>query len=227
MTNSSRLLLAGLLLLPIGINAAVFTFSGTQESVNTTARVTTTFSTNSLQVVIDQLEGNPSKIIQGVAAIDFNVLNGQTVLNGSLTSVAGQLITIADNGVFANQAGDPDWVKQNANDFLTTTLVGQIKHVLLGAPGTATTYPQANNSIAGNNGHPAFVREVLTLTYSIAGATTNSTIADVRLVFGTNAQNWKTTTPTTPTLENGVPEPSTFVLFGGALAVVGLVRRRK
>lgn len=215
-----RLAVLALILTGSQLEAAVITFTQTLNNFPVTARVTTTFGLNSLTIVLDQLVANPTSVIQGVAAIDFDVTGG---LNGTLTGVSGQLITIGSDKSFANLSGIPNWQKQSANDFLTTTLVGNNKNVLIGAPG-GSTYANANGSIAGNNGHPAWVSQSLTLTYAIQGVNSSSGISNLRLGFGT-VPAWVSPDPGEGT-NSAVPEPATCGLIGGSLLLLKLLVRR-
>ena len=224
-------LLAGLLAtLSTGfLHAAPITYTNADingSGLSASVTITPTFNVldQTLTFLINGLIGNPKSVIQGLSSIDFTVTGG---LTGTLSSVSGQLITIANNGSFASTAGTPNWQQTSApTDFYTTTLVGQNKNVLIGAPGVGG-YTNANGSIAGNNGHPAWVREELTLVYNIVGINANTNLTSLTLGFGTGPF-LVTADRLIPGSETGVPEPGTaLAMLSGVAALVGWRKFKK
>ncbi len=206
------------------INYSTSDINGTGLAASVTITPTFDVSNQSLTLLINGLVGNPKSVIQGLSTIDFTVTGG---LTGNLNSVSGQLITIAANKSFANISGTPNWQQTSApSDFLTTTLVGKNKNVLIGAP-AAGGYTNSNGSIAGNNGHPAWVREELTLIYNIIGITANTNLTSLTLGFGTGPF-LVTADRLIPGSETGVPEPGTaLAMLSGVAALAGWRKLKK
>ncbi len=194
--------------------------NGTGLSASVTITPTFSVLNQTLTLLINGLVANPKSVIQGLAAIDFTVTGG---LIGNLTSASGQLITIANSGTFANIAGTPNWLQTTPNtDFYTTTLSGGSKNVLLGAPAIGG-YTNANGSIAGNSGHPAWVREQFTLVYTLTGITASTNITSLSLGFGTVPFLVTANIP-----PSGVPEPGTAIaMLSGVAALAGWRKLKK
>lgn len=225
---STCLIAASLIATAGKMNATLITYSGTVGGQSANATINATFGLNSLTIVASGMTANPTSVVQALSAIDFSVLGG---LTGTLSSVSGQLITIAANKSFTNTVGTPIWAQSGPGFYTTAIGVGPSSpdHLLIGAPNGLNLYSNANGGIAGNGPHNPFVGQTLTLVYNITGATANSALASLELQFGTTASNEFRVNITNriPPNEQGVPEPSTAVFALAGFGAIAFWRTRK
>ncbi|HUS08190.1 MAG TPA: PEP-CTERM sorting domain-containing protein [Bryobacteraceae bacterium] len=194
--------------------------------------VTATFTTglNSLTVTVENLQTNPTSVIQALSDLAFTFSTGQTA--GSLTSSSTTYVDIATNGTYAiSGSGTTGWaLETNTNGGLRLCVLctGGLgpEHLLIGGPNSGTnTYSNANGSIAGNGPHNPFDYRVATFTLAITGLTVNSTVNSATFSFGTTEGRNITGVPGGGGGAGGeVPEPSTWVMLGSALAALAFKR---
>lgn len=190
-----------------------------------TATVNATFNTNSLTLVINGIVNNINSVGQGVSGVDFSIVGG---LTGTLASTSGQLVDVAGDGTATNVSGNPDWFQGAANDFATTALGSSgPDHVLIGAPNGSNVYSNANGSIKTSQSHKPFVREQITLVYTITGLTSTSNFSGFQLAFGTGP-DWVTipNDRIPPNEVPNIPEPATYAMMGGALIGLAFLRKK-
>ena len=92
---------------------------------------------------------------------------------------------------------------------------------IIGKPGPGGVYTNANNSIAGNDPHNPFINQTAEFLLTVAGITASTVISGFTFSFGTASGVIGVGVPT------AVPLPSAALLFGTALAGLGLLGRRR
>lgn len=186
-----------------------------QNGLPVDALVDITTGAGTVSVTLENLEANPKSVAQNLSnlVIDFSVPVGVT----SLTSSAGQEITVNSNGTFSlGGSVATGWALSSLTNAITLDdLAGGAApaHTLIGPPDGSSLYSNANSSIAGNGPHNPFLNQTATFTISAAGVTANTTVTG--LVFSFNTEAGFNTTGV------AVPEPSSLVLSGTGL-VMGL-----
>jgi hypothetical protein len=96
--------------------------------------------------------------------------------------------------------------------------------LILGGAG-ATSYPNANGSIAGNPGHNPFLQGNAMFTLTVSGVTVDTNITSATFSFGTGPGNTGELVPGVP---RTVPEPrSVAMLAAGLLFFAAVYFRRK
>ena len=190
------------------------------------ARATFSFGTNSLQIVLQNLEANPTSVIQAISDLEFTLSLGAS--SGSLSSSSGQEITIASGGTYTlGSTVSTGWgLTANGAGSFTLDVLGTATapaHLIIGPPDGSNVYSNANGSIAGNGPHNPFLDLSATFNLSIPGVTAGTTITGVNFSFGTTEG---TTVPGTQLLAESVPEPATLGLIGLGLAALGFSRKR-
>lgn len=196
------------------------------------AQATFTFGTNSLQIVLQNFQANPTSIVQALSDLEF-VINGTTSAS-SLTSSSGTERTIASNGTFSDGATvSTGWVFSSGgpSQFLLDVLSGPghagPAHLVIGPPDGSNVYSNANGSIAGNGPHNPVLANTATFNLSLTGVTSNTTISSVLFSFGTTPNDVTAEVPGTP-LPSPAPEPTSLALLGiGALAAAAIRRRKQ
>jgi hypothetical protein len=196
------------------------------QPVNASASFTT--GTNSLTIVLTNLQADPTSVIQNLSDLFFTLNTGQTV--GTLTSGTGQERTVGKNGVISDggvvAAG---WVlSTSGSGFLLDVLAGLghagPEHTIIGpANGVSGIYGNANGSIANNGAHNPFLNQSATFVLSIAGVTMDSFVNSATFSFGTTAGE------NVPGVHITNPEPASIASMGIGLGSIGLLalgRRR-
>lgn len=189
------------------------------------AQATFTFGTDTLQIVLQNLEGNPTSVIQALSDLEFTL---STIAGASsISSSSGTERTIHGDGTFTDGASvSTGWALNGGGASFQLDVLGTAigpAHLLIGPPGPLG-YSNANGSIAGNGPHNPFLAETATFNLFLPGVTANTTITSATFSFGTT--EGQATVPGTPIPEE-IPEPGSLALIGLGLAAIAFVRRRQ
>lgn len=181
-------------------------------------KATITTGANSIQIVLENLQANPTSVVQCISGFDFHVSTGQNA--GVIASSSGLLRDISNTGTYVDGATPPTgWgLTTNGANLLLNALgfVGP-EGLIIGPPNGSNLYAGANGSIAGNGPHNPFIGLTATFNLTVAGVTTASTIDAATFRFNTSPGN------NVP--GEIVPEPATLALLPAALMLCA--RRRK
>lgn len=197
--------------------------------VDATAQITT--GSNTITIVLTNLEVNPTTVAQNVSDFSFTI-NGGT-LTGATVAESGNSTTVAKDGSYSTPAADTfTWVPTLSGSSGSLTDLSGSGHsgpayTILGAPDPSSGLYDStgNGSIAGNNAHNPFLFETATFTITGAtgsGITSSTTITGFTFSFGTTAGNDVTGV--------AVPEPGSLVLGligAGVAGGIGLRRRNR
>src|SRR5262245_250940 len=195
-----------------------FTASGVGGDGPESASATVTTGAGTVTVVLSSLITNPTAAGQLVSDIAIN-LGGGVPASASLSSASGTTINIASGGAVTPGGLITHWGATVVGGTIFLATAG------LGAPGgmpinliigTAASYPAANPSITNRNPSIQGTGTFLLTTPNVLATTP---ITSVVFSFGTGPD---TTLPGVP-----VPEPTSLLLTGTALAVFGLWWRRR
>jgi hypothetical protein len=190
------------------------------------ASVSFTTAAGSLSIVLTDLQANPKDVAQLLSDLSFTVGNGGSLTGASLSSSAGQEITVNSNGTSSLGAlVASGWVptlsgSSGSLDALAAGGAGPT-HLIIGPPDGGGLYSAAKGSIAGNGPHNPFLNQVVSFSITAPGIAADTTITSATFSFGTVSGI------DIPGVL--VPEPSSVVLAGIGVGLVGLVvlRRRR
>ena len=194
-----------------------------KEPVN--AKATLTTGTNTVTIVLENLQTNEKSVGQNLSSFFFTLSTGQKV--GTVSSSSGLERTVNSNKTFTDGSSTAaGWVlSTSGSGLLLNVLAGTghagPAHTIIGLP-SGSTYANANNSIAGNGPHNPFLALSATFTLNIPGVTANSKINSASFGFGTTAGDNVAGVSIDP-----VPEPSTIVLALAGLLAACLWRRAR
>jgi hypothetical protein len=194
---------------------------GTLGGLPVEAKATFTTGNGTIDVTIINLQANPTSITQNVSDLIFTISTGQT--SGSILSSSALERSVASNGTYSDgSVVSSGWALSTVGTDLRLAVTGtptSPEHTLIGDPGSAGLYSNANSSIAGSNPHNPFLTGPLTFALSIPGVTTDSTITAATFSFGTSTATLPGTTI--------IPEPTPILLLGFGLVGLGLWRRQR
>jgi hypothetical protein len=190
-----------------------------------------TMGNGSITIVLKNLQGNPTSVIQDLSDLSFVVGHG-SLAGSSESGATAQEITVNKNKTFSlgtnlTTPGAVGWVYSSSTTTGTLDVLGGgalgPKHLIIGPPG-GTTYSNANGSIAGNKPHNPFLNQLATFVITAPNITESSTISSVNFSFGTTSG-----VDIGGVVSHPIPEPSSLML---SLIGIGLVttltfRRRR
>jgi hypothetical protein len=185
-----------------------------------------TTSAGSLSIILTNLEANPTSVVQCLSDLQFTLGNGGSLTGASLSSSAGQEITVNSNGTFTlGSTVATGWVQTLSGTSGVLDVLGAggagPTHLIIGPPGAMSTYSNANGSIAGNKPHNPFLDQSATFTITGASITADTTITSATFSFGTTEG---------ANLVPGVavPEPGSLALCAtGTTSIFGFVVFRR
>jgi hypothetical protein len=187
------------------------------------AKVTFTTGTDSINVLLENFQADPTSVIQNLSGVFFFMSGGETA--GAVTSSSSIPRMIAKDETYSDDAAvDTGWELGTLGDALHLHVLGTDAgpgHTLIGPPNASDKYANANGSIAGNKPHNPFLAESATFVLDVPGVTEDSIVLAVIFEYGTSGDT--TDTVGEPPL---IPEPATLSLLalGGLLM---LNRRRR
>ena len=196
-------------------------------AVDASAVITLTPGSDTVTVVLTNLQPNPTDVAQTISDLSFTLSNGFTLSGATTTPVATLLCIGASTGCDATSTAVKPWGLSASGD--TITLEG-----VFGSKGIAPSqeiigpgpYTAANGSINGNGPHNPFINQTATFTFAVSGLTSDTTVTGGTFSFGTQ--------PEFVTAGGGgggggggseVPEPGSVVLAlsGGLLLISGKI----
>lgn len=188
--------------------------------------VSFTTTTDTLTIVMQNLQADPTSVVQNPSGIFFSIDSGQTA--GTLTSGTGTERTVNGDGTFFDGGTvSAGWILGVSGttfqiDDLSGTGHAGPTHTLLGPPNTSTgIYTSAGGSIAGNSAHNPFLNQTVTFIVNIPGLTDASNITDTVIQFGTAAGT------NVPLQTPSVPEPTSLAMLSIGLGSLGVWRLRR
>jgi hypothetical protein len=189
---------------------------------NAEADITT--GNGTITITLKNLQANPTDVAQSLTDLFVTVGNGGSLTGSTLSSSAGQELTVNSGGTFTlGSTVAAGWVYSTSSS--TQLLLNDLgaggagpAHSILGGPDGGNGYSAANGSIAGNNAHNPFLNQSASFTIGAPGVTSTTSITGVIFSFGTVSGDNIVGT------RAAVPEPTSLALMGIGLGSAGLVR---
>jgi len=183
------------------------------------AQVTFETGTDSITVIIENLQADPTSVVQNISGLLFTIDTGQT--DGTLVSSSGLTRIVFDDETYTDgSVGDTGWELELIDDAMHLHVLGTDAgpaHTIIGPPNASDLYSNANGSITMKNGkspHNPFIAQEATFVLNVPGVTADSSIATMTLEFNTS-----------PGSTYSTPEPATMILIAAGLPL--LLKRRR
>ena len=160
------------------------------------ARATFTTSANQVSILLENLQVDPTSVVQCISGLQFTLSTGQNA--GSLLSSLGLERRVNDDASFDDLSNAASgWSLATVGSSLKLNVLGMPTapaHLVIGPPlenagkshGTAGSYADANGSITGGPHNP-FFGEALNFTVTVPGVTSQSSITGTTFQFNTSA----------------------------------------
>ncbi|MGC8519551.1 MAG: PEP-CTERM sorting domain-containing protein [Steroidobacteraceae bacterium] len=195
-----------------------------------------TLSANTLGIQLTDTEANPTDVAQLISGLSFTLSNGLSLANGTLTSSMANFVTVATGGsLTASGSGPTGWMLYPSFtlcDICSSSVSGGTSvpaGLIIGPPGSGSTYSAANGSIAGNKPHNPFIDQTASYTLNIQGLSAIDSISSVTFRFGTTyGTDTVNGVCTADCGGTSVAEPGALALFGaGLLGCALFINRRR
>jgi len=196
------------------------------QPVNAEADITT--SAGQIQIVLKNLQANPTSVIQCISSFSFTLASPANLTGSSQTAANAPTINVNNGGTTTpgstlTTVAAVGWVFTAGPPGLLNVLgaggAGPA-NLIIGPPGAGGVYSNAGGSIAGNGPHNPFLNQTATFTITAPNVTAGTTIASVIFGFGTTGD--------APVPGTGqTPEPATVITLVTGLPFGLLALRRR
>ena len=180
----------------------------TQDSKPVNVSATFTTGTNSLVVVVNNLQANPASAIENLSDLDFVISTGQTAVGsgGRLTSTSGAARTVGKAPSGNNQPFTTRWVLRQSSSLpfelgtrFTLCVIcssggtevswptGNPVQTIIGDAAASGFYTNAGSSIAGNGSHNPFLFGPVMSNLTLAALSETPTLTGVAFSLGASA----------------------------------------
>ena len=182
------------------------------------AQATFTTGTDSITVSLDNLQIDPTSVVQNISGLRFTLDTKET--SGTIVSSSGVPRSVTLDGTYADEPADSTgWELATTEAGLYLYVLGTDvgpSHTIIGPPDASDLYSSANGSIAGNEPHNPFIGANAVFVLDVPGVTEDSTISAVTFEFNTSPGSTTSV----------IPEPTTMILLTAGLPFL-LRRKRK
>src|SRR5260370_33216164 len=148
------------------------------------ASVTFNQSGNILTITLQDLQANPTSVIQAISGLRFTIATGA----GTLTSSSGDHISIAGNGTFSDLGvSTTDWILSSSGGdyFLNGLGPSGPDQTIIGAPNGGGVYSNANRSSCGNVRHHQILHQKPMFSITSPGLPPDAQLRHVMFLFST------------------------------------------
>lgn len=219
-------------LFAVGARANVYSFDtavgATAGGQPVDAEITFTTGLNSLTISVQNLEVNPTSVVQNISGLGFSIsgLSADTYVPGTSSS-SGTARTINGDGTYSDAGSvSTGWAVSLSSSVELNGLGGALDtpaHTIVGKPDGSGNYSNGNGSIDGNGPHNPFLAGDVTFDLTIDGLTAQSVVTSMFFQFGTTAGTDVPGKPTTTPVPDG---GLTVSMLGLSLIGIQALRRK-
>ncbi len=184
-----------------------------------------TIATDTIVLVVQNNQADPSDVAQNISDLSFTINGGQN--SGAILLDAGYERTVASDGTFVDStsAVPTGWTLSTSGSGLELSALagGGTLHTIIGPSGSGGTYDAADSTIVGNAQNNPFLGGgpglgAVDFILAVSGVTELSTITSVTFSFGA--------TPGNDVVGQAIPEPASLTSLVIGLAILGALRPR-